>query len=99
MLYVANKHYSADRLATHLSRAGEASVVLFIEEAVYSVKVGSKTAEVIAGYLPRLEFYVLAPDLALRGIHLNDIVAGADAIDYDGFVELTVDNEVIQNLS
>lgn len=51
----------------------------------------------LAEKLPLARMYVLADDLEARGIVLQKLVPGINAVDYRGFVELTLENAVIQS--
>ena len=43
------------------------------------------------------KIYVLGPDLKARGLDKSSLISNIEIIDYKGFVNLTVENEKIQN--
>ncbi len=96
MLFVLNKSFDAAKLETCLLRIGPKGAVLLIEDAVYAVKSNSQSASVIASHLPRLTVCAITSDLMLRGISKEEILAGVTLVDYDGFVDLAVNNEGLQ---
>ncbi len=83
-----------DRL---LSRIGVGHTLMLIENGVYMVKCSSVAAERLERALPELTVCALAADLAARGITPAEVMAGIALVDYDGFVDLTVDNAVIHS--
>ena len=44
-----------------------------------------------------IKFYVLGPDLKARGLDKSSLISNIEIIDYKGFVNLTIENEKIQN--
>lgn len=75
-------------LAQCLARAGAGEGILLLDGGVYAAAAGSSGAALLAPFLTCLEVYALAPDLAARGV--TDILAGAQAVDYAGFVALSL---------
>jgi tRNA 2-thiouridine synthesizing protein B len=47
--------------------------------------------------MANITFSVLGPDLKARGLSESNIVEGVKVVDYDGFVDLTADNESVQS--
>jgi sulfur relay protein TusB/DsrH len=77
-----------DRMA-----AGDSTV--FLESAVLGVLQNGSLAEVLLSKLTTNRLYVLAEDMAIRGILESELVTGLKVIDYLGLVNLTVENPLI----
>lgn len=82
---------------TLLDRIDAGDAVIFIENAVHCLYRDGRMGDVLAEKLPLARMYVLADDLEARGIVLQKLVPGINAVDYRGFVELTLENAVIQS--
>ena len=65
-----------------LGRATAESTLLLLEDGVY--------AALTPRDIPTRAFYVLAEDLAARGLERGDLAPGITALDIKGFVALTV---------
>jgi tRNA 2-thiouridine synthesizing protein B len=74
--------------------AGDA--LLLIEDGVVGARKASAFAELLENAARNCSIYVLAPDLAARGMEENDVIAGAKLIDYGGFVDLVVSHNRTQ---
>jgi len=74
--------HSVTALDRCLGRATTDSTLLLLEDAVY--------AAVTPRTIPARALYVLAEDLAARGLSHSDLPDGVTAIDMKGFVALTV---------
>ena len=70
--------------------------VLLIEDAVYAATVGSAFEPKLRDALGKFKVYVLQPDLDARGMG-DKLVAGVTAVDYGGFVDLTINNNSCQS--
>ena len=71
--------------------------VLMIEDGVIVTRKGSAFADLVTSALSDCSLYVLAPDLAARGIAEADLVDGVQAIDYGGFVDLVAECDRTQS--
>jgi tRNA 2-thiouridine synthesizing protein B len=47
--------------------------------------------------LQEMRVYALGPDLKSRGIEKEKLIEGIEVVGYDGFVELAVANDKVQN--
>ncbi len=74
--------HSVAALESCLGRATADSTLLLLEDGVY--------AALTPDAIPVRALYVLAEDLAARGLSSADLPAGVTAIDMKGFVALTV---------
>jgi len=74
--------HSVAALDRCLGRATTDSTLLLLEDGVY--------AAVTPRTIPARALYVLAEDLAARGLSPSDLPPGVTAIDMKGFVALTV---------
>lgn len=98
MLHTVNKSpFEKDSLDTCLRLARRGSDILLIEDAVYGALAGTRVEPVITGALERHRVYVLQADIEARGIEPQSLIAGVETVDYDGFVDLAVNNERVQS--
>jgi sulfur relay protein TusB/DsrH len=74
--------HSAAGLARSLGRAPADATLLLLEDGVY--------AALPSRDLPARAVYVLAEDLAARGLNPGDLAPGVTLLDMTGFVALTV---------
>lgn len=96
MLHIVNKSplmNSALETCLNVATGGE---VLLIEDAVYAATVGSTFEPRLRDALVKFKVYVLQPDLDARGMG-DKLVAGVTAVDYSGFVDLTINNNSCQS--
>ena len=80
-----------------LERIDTGDAVLFIENAVLGLLKQGQLSSNLTQLLKKARLYALAPDLEVRGISSEQLIPGIEAIDYSGFVELTVENAVIHS--
>lgn len=98
MLHTVNKSPTEkSTLMSCLRLAAQDSDILLIEDAVYGAMVGTQTESTIKSALRRYRIYALEPDLECRGLSKSDLISGVRTVDYDGFVELSVSNDVIHS--
>jgi tRNA 2-thiouridine synthesizing protein B len=98
MLHLVNKSpFERNNLQACLARAVPGSAVLLFEDAVYAAIRGTAVAELLAGAVNALDVFVLRPDLAVRGLDPEQVIRGVKTIDYDGFVDLTVERGTVQS--
>jgi tRNA 2-thiouridine synthesizing protein B len=69
---------------------------LLIEDAVYAATVGSAFEPKLREALGSFKVYVLQSDLDARGMS-DKLMAGVSAVDYGGFVDLTITNNSCQS--
>lgn len=79
-----------------LARAGRGDAVLLLGDGVYGAcaEAGEAIALRSAG---RVALYVLAPDMAARGLEPERLPEGILPLDYAGFVALTIDHSPVQS--
>ena len=90
-LHTVNKspfERSAFISALNHMRPGDA--LLMIEDGVVGARKASAFAALLENASQRCAIYVLAPDLAARGMAEKDLVPTAKLVDYGGFVDLVV---------
>ncbi len=66
--------------------AGDAMIM--IEDGVVAARKGSSVSAVVKAALESGGVFVLASDLAARGIKPEDVIDGIKVVDYGGFVDL-----------
>ena len=98
MLHTVNKSpFEKNSLRTCFRLAEAGSDVLLLEDAVYAAQRGTAFEEEVSRMLERMSIYVLGPDLEARGLTPGSLIPGLELIDYDGFVDLAVSNDSVQN--
>jgi tRNA 2-thiouridine synthesizing protein B len=94
MLYtVNNSTITTDDLNSLLLIAPSGSPILLYEDGIYSAAAGTRHADNMKVALQSHPVYALEADLAARGI--NNLIEGIQVINYDGFVELVEQHNVI----
>ncbi len=98
MLHLVNKSpFERRTLEACFRRAAPGSAILLYEDAVYAALSGTGVADEISKATNAFDIYVLAPDLAARGLGADAVIDGVQTIDYDGFVDLTVEKRCVQS--
>ena len=91
MLHIVNKSpFQTSTMASCLRMAQPGSALLLIEDGVYAATVGSTAEANLRDACARLNVYALRPDLDARGM-TGKLIDGVTLVDYDGFVDLTVE--------
>jgi tRNA 2-thiouridine synthesizing protein B len=94
MLYTVNKSpLTTTNLETCLAIAPEGEPILLYEDGVYGALDGGRLSVRIKEALERRPIYALEADLEARGI--QRIIEGIQVIDYDGFVGLVEEHNVV----
>lgn len=97
MLHTVNKSpFERNNLDSCLRHAVKGSAVLLLEDGVYGALQGTAFSGRVADATADLRIYVLGPDLAARGLDQGAVVPGITVIDYNGFVDLTVEHSAVQ---
>ncbi|MGR9106984.1 MAG: sulfurtransferase complex subunit TusB [Gammaproteobacteria bacterium] len=98
MLHLINYAFSGPCEAHRvLARLGENDCALFLGNAVFSVVNGSVLAEAIRSNERTIRIYALSPDLAVRGIAVNELLPDVETVDYPGFVRLAAETGPVQS--
>lgn len=85
VLHIVNRSPAVSAsLRQCLARLGAGDSLLLIEDGVYAALAGCEAAHLLAG----CKVYALQSDLAARGLEPKQWLAGLEAVDYAGFVEL-----------
>jgi tRNA 2-thiouridine synthesizing protein B len=94
MLYTVNKSpLTTQNLETCLAIAPEGEPILLYEDGVYGAMDGGRLSDRIKEALERHPIYALEADLEARGI--QRIIEDIQVIDYDGFVGLVEEHNVV----
>ena len=94
VLYMINKSpLMHNNLETCLRIAPPDEPILLYEDAVYAVAPGTKTEALLKGAVQSHPVYALKADLEARG--LQQCIEGVEVIDYDGFVALVEEHDVV----
>ena len=98
MLHLVNKSpFERKTLENCFRRAAPGSAILLYEDAVYAALGGTALSDTMIEAAKAFDIFVLTPDLAARGLDPDAVVDGVQNIDYDGFVDLTVDRGTVQS--
>lgn len=98
MLHTVNKSpFQSRSLESCLSRMGDGSALLLIEDGVYSAVQGTQAAALVASALKRVSVYVLGPDLEARGMPEDKVLDGITVVGYEGFVDLAAQHDNVQS--
>lgn len=93
-LHTVNKSpFDRPSLTTCLAHVAQGDAVLMIEDGVVAARKGSAFADALRARTPACAIYVLAPDLAARGMKAEDLIEGIKLVDYAGFVDLAAENK------
>lgn len=98
MLHTVNKSPNErNTLASCIRLAKPGSAILLIEDGVYAALADAKSSEMIKSAMNNFKFFVLEPDLRARGITDKPLIDGVSTIDYGGFVDLSIEHDVVQS--
>jgi len=94
MLFTVNdSSITSNSLASLLRIIPSGDPILFYEDGVYNAMSGARDAQKVIDAMVSHPIYALDADVEARGI--KKIIAGIKVINYDGFVELVENHEVI----
>ena len=98
VLHIINKSpFDRNSLDSCLRLAKADSPILLIEDGIYAVQKNTAAADKMQQALANHPVYALRPDLQARGINPDNIIDGISLVDYDGFVELTIEHDKLQS--
>jgi tRNA 2-thiouridine synthesizing protein B len=98
MLHLINKSpFERNALDSCLRLAKAGSSILLIEDGVYAALANASDAEAIPARMEDISFYVLGPDMSARGLSDIPLIEGINVVDYEGFVDLVVEQDVAQS--
>jgi len=96
-LHTVNKSpFERSALISALNHLRPGDALLMIEDGVVGARKGNAFAGLFDDAARDCEIYVLAPDLAARGIAESDVIARAKLVDYGGFVDLVAAHQRTQ---
>ncbi|MDD2686222.1 MAG: sulfurtransferase complex subunit TusB [Gallionella sp.] len=96
MLHIINKSPSNNSALENCLSIAASGEILLIEDAVYAATKGNAFEAKLRDAMGHLKVYVLQPDLDARGMG-DRLVEGVTAVDYGGFVDLTISNNTCQS--
>ena len=98
MLHIVNKSpFERTAFESCLKHISAGDSVLMIEDAVVGAVQNTRFSSQIEQALKDSSVYVLSGDLAARGLSFERIISGVTAVDYEGFVDLTVECDTTQS--
>lgn len=97
-LHTVNKSpFERDSLSSCIRLAAKGSAVLLIEDGVFGAMAGTEKSQMVQDAMANVQFYVLGPDLAARGMSEDRVIDGIQVVDYSGFVDLTTKHDTCQS--
>jgi tRNA 2-thiouridine synthesizing protein B len=94
MLYTVNKSpFSTNHLESVLRIAPTGTPILLYEDGIYAAAHGTQVAALVQAAMAHHPIYVLEADLEARGI--RQVLEGIQVINYDGFVQLVEQHDVV----
>lgn len=88
-LHTVNKSpFDRPSLTSCLAHVAAGDAILLIEDGVVAARKGCAVEGALRGRARDCAIYVLAPDLAARGMKAQDMIEGVTCVDYGGFVDL-----------
>ncbi len=79
-----------------MRHATKGAAILFIEDGIYAALKGTKASAQVQAAMKDLTIYVLQPDVEARGMS-GRVLDGVKMVDYNGFVDLTVQHNAVQS--
>jgi len=96
-LHTVNKSpFEKNSLQSCLRVARPGAALLLMEDAVYGALQGTAVESMMQKAVHSLRVFALSPDLLARGLIHRPMVEGVVIIDYEGFVDLAVENDRVQ---
>ncbi|RDH82767.1 MAG: sulfurtransferase complex subunit TusB [endosymbiont of Galathealinum brachiosum] len=87
MLHTINKSpFNTSSLESCIRFVSADDVVLLFEDAVYAATGNTNKSYLVESLLKTCKVYALSADIKARGV--DDLIAGVETTDYDGFVDL-----------
>jgi len=97
LLHIVNKSpFDTNAIYSCLDNAAKDSAILLIEDGIYAALNNSKVSDSMKDAMSRLTIYALEPDIKARGMG-DKIMEGIKLVDYNGFVDLTVEHHSVQS--
>ncbi|MDH5189654.1 MAG: sulfurtransferase complex subunit TusB [Gammaproteobacteria bacterium] len=97
MLHTVNKSpFDRNSLERCMRTCDKGSAILLIEDGVYGGIKGSVIEDKVKGAMKDVKIYALEADLDSRGIK-GRVIDGIQLVDYNGFVDLTVEYDKVQS--
>lgn len=98
MLHIVNKSpFERVAFESCLNHASAGDSIIMIEDAAVGAVKNTRFSSNVEAALKDKSVYVLSGDLAARGLSQARMIEGVVAVDYAGFVDLSVDNDSIQS--
>jgi tRNA 2-thiouridine synthesizing protein B len=95
-LHTVNKSpFDRTTLESCLRLVTKGDAVLLLEDGVYGAMAGTAKSAMVEKAMNDVSVYVLGPDLKARGVDEGRLIAGVKVVGYDGFVDLTTDNDAV----
>ncbi len=97
-LHTVNKSpFQNQTLISCLGHAKAGDSILMIEDGVYGAMSDTAMAEVVAGMGADKKLFVLAADVAARGIDAGRVAEGVTSVNYEEFVDMAASCDRVQN--
>jgi len=97
ILHTVNKSpYETNSLKSCLRYVKKGSAMLLIEDGIYAALEGSVVEKDLAKASNEISLYCLEPDLKARGYSTQNLIKDVKLVNYEGFVNLTVEHDKVQ---
>lgn len=97
MLHTINKSpFERNSLQSCIDHVSSGHAILMIEDGVIGALKGTTFSDKVEAAGKTAAVYVLAPDLAARGMSEDKLIDGIKAVDYEGFVDLVTKFDSVQ---
>ncbi len=96
MLHILNKSPLEKPALDTVVRLAKSGALLLIEDAVYAATRGNSAEPKLREAMAKLKVYALMPDLQARGM-ADRLIDGVATVDYEGFVDLVVEQPNCQS--
>ena len=98
MLHIVNKSpFERVAFESCLNHASAGDSILMIEDAAVGAVEGTVFSDKLKAAMADKSVYVLGGDLTARGMSEDRVIDGVTIVDYEGFVDLTADNDKVQS--
>ena len=98
MLHIVNKSpFERVAFESCLNHASAGDSILMIEDAAVGAVEGTVFSDKLKAAMADKPVYVLGGDLTARGMSEDRVIDGVTIVDYEGFVDLTADNDKVQS--
>lgn len=98
ILHTVNKSpFEKNSLESCLKHATQGSAILLIEDGVYGALQGTTISSAVKDAMGSVSIYALQPDIDARGFNQDRLLENVELVDYNGFVKLATEHDMVQS--